>query len=56
MKRLGFFLMVAATMVATSVNAQPGGSKSNLLFANAKIPADARCELKSGIIKSEAVT
>ena len=43
-------------MVATSVNAQPGGSKSNLLFANAKIPADARCELKSGIIKSEAVT
>lgn len=48
--------MVAATMVATSVNAQPGGSKSNLLFANAKIPADARCELKSGIIKSEAVT
>lgn len=56
MKKLGFFLMVAATMVATSVNAQPGGSKSNLLFANAKVPADARCELKSGIIKFEAVT
>ena len=56
MKRLEFFLMVAATMVATSVNAQPGDSKSNLLFANAKIPADARCELKSGIIKFEAVS
>ena len=56
MKRLGFFLMVAVAMVATSVNAQPGGSKSNLLFANASIPADARCELKSGIIKYEAVT
>jgi hypothetical protein len=48
--------MVAVAMVATSVNAQPGGSKSNLLFANASIPADARCELKSGIIKYEAVT
>jgi hypothetical protein len=45
-----------AAMSATSVNAQPGGSKSNLLFANASIPADARCELKSGIIKYEAVT
>lgn len=56
MKRLRFFLMVAVAMVATSVNAQPGGSKSNLLFANASIPADARCELKSGIIKYEAVT
>ena len=56
MKRLGFFLMVAATMVATSVNAQPGGSKSNMLFANASVPADARCELKSGIIKFEAVS
>ena len=56
MKRLSFFLMVAVAMVATSVNAQPGGSKSNLLFANASIPADARCELKSGIIKYEAVT
>lgn len=55
MKRLRFFLMMAA-MSATSVNAQPGGSKSNLLFANASIPADARCELKSGIIKYEAVT
>ena len=55
MKKLALFLMVAA-MSVTSVSAQPGGSKSNLLFANASIPADARCELKSGIIKYEAVT
>ena len=50
MKNLGFFLMVAATMVATSVNAQPGGSKSNLSLANA------RYELKSGIIKYECMS
>ena len=56
MKKLALFLMVAATMVATSVSAQLGGSKSKLLFANANIPADARCELKSGIIKFDAVT
>ena len=56
MKRLRFFLIVAVAMSVTSVNAQLGGSKSNLLFANASIPADARCELKSGIIKYEAVT
>lgn len=55
MKKLALFLVVAA-MSVTSVNAQLGGSKSNLLFANASIPADARCELKSGIIKYEAVT
>jgi len=55
MKKLVLFLMVAA-MSVTSVSAQLGGSKSNLLFANASIPADARCELKSGIIKYETVT
>ena len=56
MKKIGFFLMVAATMMATSVNAQPGGSKSNLPLANASVPADARYELKSGIIKYEGVS
>ena len=55
MKRLGFSLMVAATMVAISVNAQPDDSKSNL-FANASVPADARYELKSGIIKYECMS
>ena len=55
MKKLALFLMVAA-MSATTVSAQPGGSKSSLLFSNASLPADARYELKSGIIKYEAVT
>ena len=55
MKKLALFLMVAA-MSAASVSAQPGGSKSNLLFANASLPADALCELKSGIIKYEATS
>ena len=55
MKKLVLFLMVAA-MSVTSVSSQLGCSKSNLLFANASIPAEARCELKSGIIKYEAVT
>lgn len=55
MKKLALFLMMAA-MSATSVSAQPGGSKSGLLFANASISTDARCELKSGIIKFDAVT
>ena len=55
MKKLALFLMVAA-MSAASVSAQPGSSKSGLLFSNASLPADARYELKSGIIKYEAVT
>ena len=55
MKKLALFLMVAAVSV-TSVSAQPGGSKSGLLFSNASLPADALCELKSGIIKYEATS
>ena len=54
MKKLALFLMMAA-MSAASVSAQPGSSKSSLLFSNASLPADARYELKSGIIKFEGV-
>ena len=53
MKKLALFLVVAA-MSVTSVNAQLGGSKSNLLFADASLPVDARYGVKSGIIKFEA--
>jgi hypothetical protein len=55
MKKLALFLMVAA-ISATSVSAQPGGSKSSLLFSNASLPADARYELKSAIIKYEGTS
>ena len=55
MKKLALFLMVAA-MSATTVSAQPGGSKSSLLFSNASLPADARYELKSGIVKFNATS
>ena len=55
MKKLALLLMVAA-MSATTVSAQPGGSKSSLLFSNASLPADARYELKSGIVKFNATS
>ena len=55
MKKLALFLMVAA-MSATSVSAQLGGSNSSLLFSDASLPADARYELKSGIVKFNATS
>ena len=55
MKKLALFLMVAA-MSVTSVSAQLGGSKSSQLFSNASLPADARYELKSGIVKFNATS
>ena len=55
MKKLALFLMMAA-MSAASASAQPGGSKSSLLFSNASLPADARYELKSGIVKFNATS
>ena len=55
MKKLALLLMVTA-MSVTSVSAQLGGSKLSQLFSNASLPADARYELKSGIVKFNATS